>query len=218
MDSSASAQLNIQYNNRVARRRTDLMPTIPAPREMSTSLHHAKSFTRSPGRAYSMTRLDQLAQPRLLRRVPTPELDVVIEHRPISMTRSYPANNTFIKQPASATVDNLSLSRSMTHLAGTKPLRKSDTSTSMLNISRPTVTPRMNKTERMRRQRLANANAAEDHSAIASQGKCMFLFHYFFASLSLPNTYSLLRTLITLFIVLLHFTSPHNTTNSISLL
>ncbi|XP_044741347.1 ensconsin isoform X2 [Chrysoperla carnea] len=152
---SNNVQTPIGYNNRVARRRTDLMPTIPSPR--GTSVQHTKPFTRSPGRAYSMTRLDQLAQPRQ-RRVPTPELDVVMEHRPVSMTRSYPSKKSDVVDTSNQ------LSRSMSHLAGSKPLRKSDTSTSMshLNFSRPMVTPRMNKTERMRRQRLLNANNTDN--------------------------------------------------------
>ncbi|XP_044741351.1 ensconsin isoform X5 [Chrysoperla carnea] len=44
---SNNVQTPIGYNNRVARRRTDLMPTIPSPR--GTSVQHTKPFTRSPG-------------------------------------------------------------------------------------------------------------------------------------------------------------------------
>lgn len=47
--------------SRVARRRTDLVPTIPAPRDGTP---RGSSAPRPPGRAYSMSRLDQLAQPR----------------------------------------------------------------------------------------------------------------------------------------------------------
>ncbi|XP_077291028.1 MAP7 domain containing protein ensconsin isoform X2 [Arctopsyche grandis] len=47
--------------SRVARRRTDLVPTIPAPRDGGS---RGSSAPRPPGRAYSMSRLDQLAQPR----------------------------------------------------------------------------------------------------------------------------------------------------------
>ncbi|XP_032458159.1 serine/arginine repetitive matrix protein 1 isoform X3 [Nasonia vitripennis] len=69
---SVAAGCVTRYANR---RRTDLMPTIPSPRESSNGpiasgrLSSAKSFTRSPGRTYSMSRLDQLAQPR--RRTPS---------------------------------------------------------------------------------------------------------------------------------------------------
>lgn len=47
--------------SRVARRRTDLVPTIPASRDNAS---RGSSTPRPPGRAYSMSRLDQLAQPR----------------------------------------------------------------------------------------------------------------------------------------------------------
>lgn len=68
--SSGAAGCVTRYANR---RRTDLMPTIPSPRDGSVGFNppgssgrssSAKSFTRSPGRTYSMSRLDQLAQPR----------------------------------------------------------------------------------------------------------------------------------------------------------
>ncbi|XP_037939076.1 ensconsin isoform X7 [Teleopsis dalmanni] len=48
----------------VARRKTDLMPTIPSPRDGHYGSRSSLSHTpRTPGRAFSMTRLDQLAQP-----------------------------------------------------------------------------------------------------------------------------------------------------------
>ncbi|XP_005178892.1 ensconsin isoform X3 [Musca domestica] len=49
----------------VARRKTDLMPTIPSPRDGHYGSRSSLSNTpsRTPGRAYSMNRLDQLAQP-----------------------------------------------------------------------------------------------------------------------------------------------------------
>ncbi|XP_055915587.1 ensconsin isoform X5 [Eupeodes corollae] len=48
----------------VARRKTDLMPTIPSPRDTHYGSKSSLSTTpRTPGRAFSMNRLDQLAQP-----------------------------------------------------------------------------------------------------------------------------------------------------------
>ncbi|XP_011184520.2 uncharacterized abhydrolase domain-containing protein DDB_G0269086 isoform X2 [Zeugodacus cucurbitae] len=48
----------------VARRKTDLMPTIPSPRDGHYGSRSSLSHTpRTPGRAFSMSRLDQLAQP-----------------------------------------------------------------------------------------------------------------------------------------------------------
>ncbi|XP_026833984.1 protein split ends isoform X2 [Drosophila erecta] len=49
----------------VYRRKTDLMPTIPSPRDGHYGSRGSLSSTpaRTPGRAYSMNRLDQLAQP-----------------------------------------------------------------------------------------------------------------------------------------------------------
>ncbi|XP_017127111.2 ensconsin isoform X4 [Drosophila elegans] len=49
----------------VYRRKTDLMPTIPSPRDGHYGSRSSLSTTpaRTPGRAYSMNRLDQLAQP-----------------------------------------------------------------------------------------------------------------------------------------------------------
>nr|XP_036671459.1 eukaryotic translation initiation factor 4 gamma isoform X4 [Drosophila suzukii] len=49
----------------VYRRKTDLMPTIPSPRDGHYGSRGSLSTTpaRTPGRAYSMNRLDQLAQP-----------------------------------------------------------------------------------------------------------------------------------------------------------
>ncbi|XP_055695640.1 MAP7 domain-containing protein 1 isoform X4 [Lutzomyia longipalpis] len=55
----------VSYRN-VARRKTDLMPTVPSPRDGTNygSRSSLGSHTpRSPGRAVSMTRLDQLARP-----------------------------------------------------------------------------------------------------------------------------------------------------------
>ncbi|CRL04202.1 CLUMA_CG017296, isoform A [Clunio marinus] len=56
-----SCDMTRSYN--VHRRKTDLMPTIPSPRDMCRS--SLGTYTpRTPGRAFSMTRLDQLAKPK----------------------------------------------------------------------------------------------------------------------------------------------------------
>ncbi|VEN59097.1 unnamed protein product [Callosobruchus maculatus] len=48
----------------MGRRRTDLVPTIPSGSRDSSFSSSRKSLNQSPGRAYSMSRLDQLAKPR----------------------------------------------------------------------------------------------------------------------------------------------------------
>ncbi|XP_048514371.1 histone-lysine N-methyltransferase, H3 lysine-79 specific isoform X4 [Athalia rosae] len=120
---------------RVNRRRTDLMPTIPSPRDGIPSTGRsssAKAFTRSPGRTYSMSRLDQLSQPR---KRPS-ELSTLAEQQ---------------SQPLGAS----SMSRSMSHLAaaGSKSLKRSDNSRSMGTLPGATLTaPRPTKADRLRRR------------------------------------------------------------------
>nr|CAH7721779.1 unnamed protein product [Callosobruchus chinensis] len=48
----------------MGRRRTDLVPTIPSGSRDTSFSSSRKSLNQSPGRAYSMSRLDQLAKPR----------------------------------------------------------------------------------------------------------------------------------------------------------
>lgn len=108
---------------RAARRKTDLMPTLPSPRDLTPGRGQTSRPIRSPGRAYSMSRLDQLAQPRKPR-IPAPP-----------------------PPPHEG-----SLSRSMTHLAQ-QPLRKKDTSRSMSQLSSPPAPPpRQTRAERLRRK------------------------------------------------------------------
>ncbi|KAK2581448.1 hypothetical protein KPH14_005120 [Odynerus spinipes] len=119
---------------RVNRRRTDLMPTIPSPRDgppTSGRSSSAKAFARSPGRTYSMSRLDQLAQPR---KRPT-ELSTLTEQQ---------------SQPLSGS----SMSRSMSHLAasGSKSLKRSDNSRSMGTLPGAVPMPRPTRAERLRRK------------------------------------------------------------------
>ncbi|XP_078049586.1 uncharacterized protein LOC144476469 isoform X8 [Augochlora pura] len=130
---------------RVNRRRTDLMPTIPSPRDgppSSGRSSSAKAFTRSPGRTYSMSRLDQLAQPR---KRPT-ELSTLTEQQ---------------SQPLSAS----SMSRSMSHLAasGGKSLKRSDNSRSMGTLPGAVPMPRPTRAERLRRK-------AREHQTHQQQG------------------------------------------------
>ncbi|XP_076394200.1 uncharacterized protein LOC100883133 isoform X27 [Megachile rotundata] len=125
---------------RVNRRRTDLMPTIPSPRDgppSSGRSSSAKAFTRSPGRTYSMSRLDQLAQPR---KRPT-ELSTLTEQQ---------------SQPLSAS----SMSRSMSHLAasGGKSLKRSDNSRSMGTLPGAVPVPRPTRAERLRRKAREHQN------------------------------------------------------------
>lgn len=120
---------------RAARRKTDLMPTLPSPRDLTPRP------MRSPGRAYSMSRLDILAQPR------KPRMPIM---------EAAPA-----RDPA--------LSRSMTHLAQ-QPLRRGDTSRSMVQLSGPPVPPpRVTRAERLRRK-AREAAAAKAESLPTSPG------------------------------------------------
>ncbi|XP_077281979.1 uncharacterized protein LOC143908294 isoform X3 [Temnothorax americanus] len=136
---------------RVNRRRTDLMPTIPSPRDGPPSTARsssAKAFTRSPGRTYSMSRLDQLAQPR--KRTAEQQLGTLTEQQ-----QSQPL------QSAS------SMSRSMSHLAapgGAKSLKRSDNSRSMGTLPGAAPMPRPTRAERLRRK------AREHQQAQQQQG------------------------------------------------
>lgn len=127
------------------------MPTIPSPRDGAGSgrSYSSKSFTRSPGRTYSMSRLDQLAQPR---KRPT-ELSTLMEQQ---------------AQPLGAS----SMSRSMSHLAASssssaagKSLKRSDNSRSMGTLPGAVLTPRPTRAERLRRK------ARDHHSLQQQQGK-----------------------------------------------
>lgn len=131
----------------VGRRRTDLMPTIPA-RE-SPSAPPRKSFTRSPGRAYSMSRLDQLAKPRKRSELPS-----------LAETTN-PSSFRPLNRPQQSSV-----SRSMSHLAVNKagpqaqrPLRKTDSrSLHQLYAAAPLPPPRTTRATQLRHQKLATIN------------------------------------------------------------
>ncbi|KAL0115286.1 hypothetical protein PUN28_010678 [Cardiocondyla obscurior] len=138
---------------RVNRRRTDLMPTIPSPRDGPPSTARsssAKAFTRSPGRTYSMSRLDQLAQPRKRTSEQLGTLTEQQQNQPL--------------QSAS------SMSRSMSHLAapgGAKNLKRSDNSRSMGTLPGAVPMPRPTRAERLRRKAREHQQA-QQHQGIRS--------------------------------------------------
>ncbi|XP_043283092.1 MAP7 domain-containing protein 2-like isoform X6 [Venturia canescens] len=146
-DSDGAAGTPSSVYLRVNRRRTDLMPTIPSPRDgglVQTRSSSSKAFTRSPGRTYSMSRLDQLAQPRKRN---NNELGTVTEQTQ--------------NQPLGAT----SMSRSMSHLAapGAKSLKRTDNSRSMGTLPGALHVPRPTRAERLRRK-------AREHQTQQQQG------------------------------------------------
>lgn len=134
---------------RIGRRKTDLMPTIPSPREGTNSrpTSGTRSLARTPGRAYSMARLDILAQPRTVH------------------------TNTF-SQPLSGS--SKSMSRSTNHLVESKEfqsntLAKRDTSKSMVHLhskasSLNFIQPRMTRAQRLRNKAKAVATTTKSLS------------------------------------------------------
>lgn len=123
------------------------MPTIPSPRDAippstGRSSSSSKAFTRSPGRTYSMSRLDQLSQPR---KRPS-ELCTLAEQQTQNQNSAFAASS--------------SMSRSMSHLAAApapqaanKNLKRSDNSRSMGTLpGPPTPAPRHTRAERLRRR------------------------------------------------------------------
>jgi len=153
----AGTAVSLAAQQRVHRRKTDLMPTIPSPRDLtptsssrpsSVHLQGNRPFSRSPGRAYSMSRLDQLSQPR---RRPAAELAKLHEKTPDpAMLGSSPTTAK-------------SMSRSMSHLAGSRQsqrgsqLHRSDASRSMSQLTGsgqgcPVPPPRSTRAERLRQR------------------------------------------------------------------
>jgi hypothetical protein len=176
--SAPGAAVAVAAQQRVNRRKTDLMPTIPSPRDItptsssrpsSVYLQGNRPFSRSPGRAYSMSRLDQLSQPR---RRPAAELASLHEktHNPATLGSS----------PTTAK----SMSCSMSHLAGSKQsqrgsqLCRSDASRSMSQLTGsgqgyPVPPPRSTRAERLRqRAREVAHRSSTTSSAGQLQGKC----------------------------------------------
>lgn len=150
------------------------MPTIPT--RDAASAPTRKPFTRSPGRAYSMSRLDQLAKPRK-----RPELPAVAETASSQPFRP-------LSRPQQSSV-----SRSMSHLAVSKlgppqsqrPLSKSDSrSMHQLSLAAPLPPPRTTRATRLRQQKLAVTNTS-------SEGMCSVVSFLLYISghelLFLPN-------------------------------
>lgn len=129
------------------------MPTIPSRDQAPVR----KPFTRSPGRAYSMSRLDQLARPR---KRPT-ELPAVAE-------TARPQTLRPLSRPQQSSV-----SRSMSHLAVSKPapaqsspqrpLRKSSSrSMHQLSVAGTVPPPRPNRATQLRQQKLAGTATSSE--------------------------------------------------------
>ncbi|XP_069984041.1 MAP7 domain-containing protein 1 isoform X20 [Penaeus vannamei] len=126
-----------------ARRRTDLMPAMPSLRDSSGSTRSSPRH-RSPGRALSLGRLDELARPRQR----NPPLAPLHETTPSSVRMSQPART---------------MSKSMCHL-GPRPTRTQtghalDITSGQLDrgVSRSSVTlaqPRMTRAEMLRQKKL----------------------------------------------------------------
>lgn len=150
---AAGTAVSLAAQQRVHRKKTDLMPTIPSPRDLtptsssrpsSVHLQGNRPFSRSPGRAYSMSRLDQLSQPR---------------RRPAKLHEKTPDPAILRSSPTTAK----SMSRSMSHLAGNRQsqrgsqLHRSDASRSMSQLTGsgqgyPVPPPRSTRAERLRQR------------------------------------------------------------------
>ena len=136
---------------RVNRRKTDLMPTIPSIRDSlhprpstASSSSRTTPFARTPGRAYSMSRLDQLSQPRLRR--PLTSTSTAAPLPPVAPLRRGAAH-----------------ARSMSHLAAQgSQLTATDRTRSMSQLgpqvlsTAPIPPPRMTRAERLRQRAKAH--------------------------------------------------------------
>lgn len=128
----------------MGRRRTDLMPTIPIRDSSSLS---KRPFTKSPGRTYSLSRLDQLSKPRKTR--VASDLPSVSEA---------PTSKSLSASPSS-------MSRSMTHLAVSGALLNKSNSRSMHVLSiAPVPLIRTNRALQLRRSQ-------QTQDTCATQGK-----------------------------------------------
>jgi hypothetical protein len=130
-------------SGRVGRRKTDLRPTVPSPRETTPGSVQRGKSKASPGRAYSMSRLDILAQPR----------------------RGKLAQVTTVSTQERG--GEASLSRSMSTLPQGKStqLRKGTTSRSMLQLGAPLPPPRPTRAEKLRRQAQARSHSVDQPSS-----------------------------------------------------
>lgn len=133
------------------------MPTIPSPRDGNSSSRPtsgSRSLARTPGRAYSVARLDILAQPRVVHAPPH-----------FSQTLSGPTK---------------SMSRSTNHLVENKEFQsntlcKSDTSKSMMQLqtkgsSLNFLQPRMTRAQRLRNRARAAAASASSSKSLSPDG------------------------------------------------
>ncbi|XP_044766136.1 ensconsin-like isoform X2 [Coccinella septempunctata] len=141
----------------LGRRRTDLMPTIPSRDSLSNSSR--KSLSHSPGRAYSMTRLDQLAKPRQ-----RPDLPALNESdssfRPLS-------HRTHHQSSVTRSMSHLAVSkaRQPVQLQQRKSLNKSD-SRSMDQLSYgPVIMPRTTRASQLRQGKLQASSNSSDASS-----------------------------------------------------
>lgn len=144
--------------SRAARRKTDLMPTIPSPRDKTFNSRPGsgtRSLARTPGRAYSMARLDVLSRPR---------------------------KTSEQTQAASAELSK-SMSRSTNHLLDSdlafpsNSLKKTNASKSMVQLGRHQgksggVQPRTTRAERLRNKARAKSQAGNSDTATSSPGNC----------------------------------------------
>lgn len=145
-----------------ARRRTDLMPAMPSLRDSSGSTRSSPRH-RSPGRALSLGRLDELARPRQR----NPPLAPLHETTP-SVRMSQPART---------------MSKSMCHL-GPRPARTQtghtlDITSGQLDrgVSRSSVTlaqPRMTRAEMLRQKKLRGValTSSGDSSTSSTKSSC----------------------------------------------
>ncbi|XP_071449295.1 uncharacterized protein ens isoform X3 [Hetaerina americana] len=153
-----------------ARKKTDLMPTIPSPRGSGGDGLHQKARHKSPGRAFSMTRLDQLARPRVYNHPAetTSATSNDTHHHHLVARR---ASRELGGRHSLGGVADRSVSKSTSHLAGSggasgqkqapqeRPLRRTDASRSMSHLgsspsqgTMPPLVPRLTRAERLRRR------------------------------------------------------------------
>ncbi|XP_045482924.1 ensconsin isoform X2 [Harmonia axyridis] len=140
----------------LGRRRTDLMPTIPSRDSLSNASR--KSLSHSPGRAYSMTRLDQLAKPR--QRPDLPALNESdMSFRPLSH-RSYHQSSVTLS------MSHLAVSKTRpVQLQPRKNLNKSDSRSMDLLSYGPVIMPRTTRATQLRQSKMQASSNSSDASS-----------------------------------------------------
>ncbi|CAH0562334.1 unnamed protein product [Brassicogethes aeneus] len=145
------------------RRRTDLTPTITQRDASFTSSR--KSLNQSPGRAYSMTRLDQLSKPRK-RHADMPALsESASSPRPLSSSMSSRQSSV------TRSMSHLAVSKTAGHFASNKPLNKSDSRSMHLLPQDGSAGPRTTRATQLRQQKLhptTSSNCSEASSRPSS--------------------------------------------------